>query len=137
MTITTNNCPFDSVELNVEGNFLSYEWNNNTTMPSLTVYESGDYSVIAYDSAGCTATENINIPYIQSFSISSNEILCSGSSIYLQSLVGLDSYLWNTGETTSSISIEEEGIYSIIATANNECELSDEIEIFSTEPCTN
>ena len=134
LSITTNNCPYDSIQLNAEGNFLSYEWNNNTISPSLTVYESGDYNVTAYDSAGCTAIEYINIPDIQSFSIITNEILCSGSSIYLQSLVGLDSYLWNTGETNSSISVSEEGVYSIVATDNNECVLSDEIEIFSIEP---
>ena len=90
--------------------------------------------MIAYDSAGCVATESINIPSIQSFDINSNEVLCEGGFIFLQCLSGLDSYTWNTGESTNVISVSSSGIYSVIATDANGCELNDEIEINSIEP---
>ena len=41
---------------------------------------------------------------------------------------------WNTGETTNVISISSSGIYSVIATDVNGCELNDEIEINFIEP---
>ena len=47
---------------------------------------------------------------------------------------GLNSYLWNTGETTSAISINAEGIYSVNAIDENGCELNDEINIQSVIP---
>ncbi|MBL6662752.1 MAG: T9SS type A sorting domain-containing protein [Flavobacteriales bacterium] len=134
LTINTSECPYDSVILNASGNFTSFEWSNQSSNPNLTVYESGEYSVSAYDSAGCIATESINIPLIQSFDINSNEVLCEGSSIFLQCLSGLDSYTWNTGESTNVISVSSSGIYSVIATDANGCELNDEIEINSIEP---
>ena len=134
LTINTNECPYDSVTLSASGNFTSFEWSNQSSNPNLTVYESGEYSVSAYDSAGCVATESINIPSIQSFDINSNEVLCEGGFIFLQCLSGLDSYTWNTGESTNVISISSSGIYSVIATDANGCELNDEIEINSIEP---
>ena len=134
LTINTNECPYDSITLSASGNFTSFEWGNQSSNPNLTVYESGEYSVIAYDSAGCVATESINIPSIQSFDINSNEVLCEGGSIFLQCLSGLDSYTWNTGESTNVISVSSSGIYSVIATDANGCELNDEIEINSIEP---
>lgn len=134
LTINTNECPYDSITLIASGNFISFEWGNQSSNPNLTVYESGEYSVSAYDSAGCLATESINIPSIQSFEINSNEVLCEGGSIFLQCLSGLDSYTWNTGESTNVISIISSGIYSVIATDVNGCELNDEIEINSIEP---
>tara|TARA_B100001939_G_scaffold340202_1_gene347969 strand:- start:288 stop:4427 length:4140 start_codon:yes stop_codon:yes gene_type:complete len=134
LTINTNECPYDSITLSASGNFTSFEWGNQSSNPNLTVYESGEYSVSAYDSAGCVATESINIPSIQSFDINSNEVLCEGGSIFLQCLSGLDSYTWNTGESTNVISVSSSGIYSVIATDANGCELNDEIEINSIEP---
>ena len=134
LTINTNECPYDSVTLSASGNFTSFEWSNQSSNPNLTVYESGEYSVSAYDSAGCVATESINIPSIQSFDINSNEVLCEGGFIFLQCLSGLDSYTWNTEESTNVISISSSGIYSVIATDANGCELNDEIEINSIEP---
>jgi len=134
LTINTNECPYDSITLSASGNFTSFEWGNQSSNPNLTINESGEYSVIAYDSSGCIATESINIPSIQSFAINSNEVLCEGGSIFLQCLSGLDSYTWNTGESTNVISISGSGIYSVIATDAYGCELNDEIEISSIEP---
>ena len=134
LTINTNECPYDSITLIASGNFTSFEWGNQSSNTNLTVYESGEYSVSAYDSAGCVATESINIPSIQSFEINSNEVLCEGGFIFLQCLSGLDSYTWNTGESTNVISVSSSGIYSVIATDANGCELNDEIEINSIEP---
>ena len=60
--------------------------------------------------------------------------MCEGDFIFLQCLSGLDSYAWNTGESTNVISISSSGIYSVIATDANGCELNDAIEINSIEP---
>ena len=130
----TNNCPYDSLVLNASGNFDLFEWNNLSTNQSLTVFEPGTYSVTAYDSAGCVSSSSITIPSINSFEITSNEVLCDGSSIYLQSIIGLESYLWNTGETQSVISVNSAGTYSVTAEDENGCVLFNEITIESTVP---
>ncbi len=127
----TSNCPYDSLTLNASGNFTSFEWDNSSTNQNITIFEEGTYEVIAYDSAGCAATSSIEIPSINSFEITSNENLCEGSTIYLQSIIGLESYFWNTEETSSVISINSSGTYSVTAEDENGCELFDEITIES------
>ena len=75
---------------------------------------------------------NCNIPSLQSFTINANEILCEGSSIYLQ--FWFISYDWNTGENTNVISVNSEGIYNVSAIDINGCIVEDEIEIISVNP---
>ena len=98
---------------------------------SYTIYSPGTYQVTALDALGCSASSSINVPNITTFDITTSETLCQGSSIYLQSVNGLNSYLWNTGETSSAISINEGGMYSVSATDNNGCNLYDEISVES------
>ena len=129
-----NDCPYDSLTLTAIGNFVSYEWSNQTTNQSLTVFEAGDYTVNAYDSLGCLATATFNVPSIESFSISSNQNLCEGSSVFLQCISAFDSYLWNTGDTTNTISVSTGGLYSVEVIVNNNCVLLDEVYVQSFTP---
>ena len=126
-----SNCNYDSIVLTANGNFTTYEWSNQTNGQSLTVFEPGNYQLTAIDSLGCIASSSVSIPSITSFEISTSESLCQGSSIFLQSMSGLQSYLWNTGDTTSTISISEPGSYSVSASDNNGCSLYDDIIIES------
>lgn len=130
----SNNCLTDSIVLTANGNFDTFEWSNSSTSQSITVFNPGTYEVTAYDSAGCVSSSNIEIPSINPFEITSNETLCDGSSIYLSSINGLDSYLWNTGETVSVISINSAGTYYVSVEDENGCELYDEITIESVVP---
>ena len=129
-----DNCPYDSLILTANGNFNSYEWSNQATNQNLIIYDAEEYTVNAYDSLGCLATETINIPSILSFNINTNQVLCEGSSIFLQCLSGFDSYSWSTGETTNAITINSSGYYSVEATDNNGCEVSDEIFVPIVSP---
>ncbi|MGC6470177.1 MAG: VPS10 domain-containing protein [Flavobacteriales bacterium] len=131
---TVNECVYDSVTLSAVGNFVSFEWDNQFTQPSLTVYSPGTYSVTATDALGCSSIESINIPLINSFEITGEEILCEGANISLQCMNGLASYLWSNGEVSSGISVNTSGTYSVSATDINGCELYDEVTIQSVIP---
>ena len=134
LTISVDDCQYDSLIISAIGNFTSYEWNDGSNQSSLTIYNGGEYSVNVIDSLGCIASETVNIPSLQSFTINANEILCEGSSIYLQCPSGLISYDWNTGENTNVISVNSEGIYNVSAIDINGCIVEDEIEIISVNP---
>lgn len=47
--------------------------------------------------------------------------ICNGAEITLNASAG-DSYLWNTGETTSSIQVDNAGSYTVTITASNGCQ---------------
>lgn len=59
--------------------------------------------------------------------------ICPGSVQYLSSQNKFKSYLWSTGETTQSISIEDEGTYSLTVSDGANCERISSIEITEWE----
>ncbi|GJM32711.1 MAG: hypothetical protein DHS20C18_17120 [Saprospiraceae bacterium] len=59
--------------------------------------------------------------------------VCEGQSVILTGSGG-NSYLWSTGETTSSIIISTEGIYSVTVSNSQTCTQSDEVELNVLDP---
>lgn len=53
----------DSLVLNA-GSYISYQWSNNSTAQTLTVYSSNAYSVCVTDSNGCSNCDTINVSII-------------------------------------------------------------------------
>jgi len=62
--------------------------------------------------------------------------LCEGESYFLEVETGFLTYLWNTGETTSSIVLSAVGNYSVIVTNQFGCEATKTYTITSSSPPT-
>ena len=54
---------------------------------------------------------------------------CEGQSVILDAGTGYKSYLWNTGEKTQTISIDQEGDYSVTVTNSFDCSNSANIQV--------
>lgn len=128
-------CEGDSVTLTAS-NAASYVWSpNGETTQSITVYDSGDYSVSVVTEDGCegtSASTTVSIFQVDPATITADgpTEFCDGSSVVLTASQG-SSYLWMpNGETTQSITVTEAGNYSVTVTDVNGCESSsDDIEI--------
>lgn len=48
-----------------------------------------------------------------------------------------DTYLWNTGETSSAIKVTDAGWYKVVVTTNNGCTLKDSVELQVSKPAIN
>ncbi len=109
--------------LDAGGGFAEYLWSNGATTRTIAVNESGDYSVVVSNEAGCTGMEMISLTAIPVFSpeISGNFDLCEGENTELLGEEGFESYLWSTGEIEQVIQVTEEGIYSLEVTDINGC----------------
>jgi len=107
----------------------SYLWSTGATSQSITVSTSGTYSVSITDSNGCTDTSNSTVvtvnPLPSTPTISANGALtfCDGQSVELTSS-SEDSYLWNTGATSQSITVTSSGSFSVTVTDANGCSAS-------------
>lgn len=121
MTVTGGTSPY------------SYNWNNNngsgsgagTTIPNLT---SDFYNITLTDNNGCTAVTSAFVGEPQEITvfITGNEEICAGESSVLEATTGYASYLWNTSETTESITATTNGTYSVTVTDATGCTATNE-----------
>lgn len=110
-------CFGSSVSLSVSGSF-AYIWDNGITGP-ITVTPNQDTTIrvtIIDLETSCSKRDSIRLhvnPTPTAF-ISSNTLeICSGDSTLLTATGGVH-FRWSTGDTTASIYVKEEGIYSVV-----------------------
>jgi gliding motility-associated-like protein len=123
-------CPGDSILLSSANNAVSYLWSNGTTNQYNMVNESGIYWAEAY-SAQCSYKDSIKIEYYHQPYLGVDTVLCSNT-LFKLDLSFADpggTYLWNTGATTSFLNVYEPGVYSVILTYNETCQMFDTIVV--------
>jgi gliding motility-associated-like protein len=129
----TTSCNVLSLEIEVQEILgANYLWNTGFTGNKITTTEFGDYW-LEIDQNGCKIRDTIKVtpkpkPLV---SLGADTTICkykpailtTGSSVF-------DTYLWSTGATTPSISVNQTGTYYITVT-KSACEASDTIEVFT------
>ncbi len=105
----------------------AYLWSTGATTRSITVTAAGNYTVQVTNAAGClsvasgTAAVTVNpLPSRPTITPSGTVNICAGSSRTLTSSTGT-TYLWSTGETTSSLSVSTAGSYTVQVTNSYGC----------------
>lgn len=119
--------------------YVSYSWSTGATTPTITVSQPGNYSLTVTDRFGCTASDNINVlltslPPASIFITPGNDTtICKNSTLNVVAAGGV-SYLWNSAQTTSGITISDTGTYIVTGTAANGCTGNDTIRVFHHAP---
>jgi hypothetical protein len=142
-------CQGDSVLLSVPNDpNLSYQWQNNgvnilnSTSPILTVFNSGNYTLLATSTNNCTTGSSIEsvtvnpLPSSDIFALSTTSF-CEGDSVVLQGNYIVDGiYSWSNQNgiisnlNASSFTAFETSIYSYVVSDTNNCSnQSDTIEV--------
>lgn len=122
---STSFCTGDSVRLVAAPPGISYLWSTGETNDTIAVYSSSVISVTVTDANSCSdqsGTVNINVSNAPapSISLSGNATFCEGDSVILTSSAS-DSYLWNTGANTQTITAFNTGNYSVTVTNADIC----------------
>lgn len=118
---------------NVTGGTAPYAflWNTNSTTQQIDSLSPGIYVVTATDANNDFAIAQITIsqPAAIVLIIPDTSLNCTNPQISLASMVtggvGNFSFLWNTGETSSFITVNNPGIYSLIVKDSLNCQMSD------------
>ena len=113
----TSFCPGETVMLTATEGYASYSWSNDADSVAIEVNESGSYTVLVGDTAGCVGMSNVivvteilgNMPTIDA---SGSPDLCAGTTLLLTASPA-DNYAWSTGDETQSIEVTEPGSYSV------------------------
>ncbi len=122
----------------------TYLWNTGATTSTISGLNSGTYSVVVTDSYGCITNCSVYIAGSSSptCSIMGTDASCgfSNGSASVAVTGGFPpyAYLWNTGETSSSIINKASGVYSVVITDSKGCHTNCSVNIApsSSPSCT-
>lgn len=97
-----------------------YTWNGHTYV------ESGDYQQTLTDSHGCDSLVTMHLEILEPEVeiMTSGEDFCEHGEIVLNAVSDYDEYIWNTGDTTSFISVTQPGLYTVTVT-QGDCQAFD------------
>ena len=130
----TTICPGGSgTLLNVDPSYIAFSWSTGSTIATTQVVTGGTYTVQVTNIYGCSANASIYINEPEFELLASSQALCSGNSAELSALGG-GSYLWSTGETTSSITVSpiQSATYSVDITIGS-CSAQLETTVYVTD----
>ena len=123
ITGTLQFCPGSSTVLDAGPGYISYAWSNNATTRTITVSTAESFSVTVTNGNGCTGNTTAATSFYTppAPSITGNAAICPGGSVTLTADSGYNSYLWNTGASTQSITVNAANTYTVTVTNNNGC----------------
>ena len=109
------------------GSFASWQWSTGAVSQTISVNQSGTYSVTVTSIDGCVASTSFNVVVnpLPVPVISGTSAFCSGnSSVFNTGGGSFASYQWNTSATTSAITVTATGNYVVTVTDANGCTAS-------------
>ncbi len=128
----TSLCSGQSLLLDAGNNFSSYEWSTGHGTQSITANSTGVYSVKAIASNGCSSTDTLQVLSVITlpfFTLGIDTTLCEGQKLaYNFNLPGV-AYLWSSGNTLNSETIESSGL-SWLKITEQSCYAADSIHVF-------
>lgn len=110
---------------------VTYLWSNGQTTQSISVNptETTTYTVEVFEN-NCSSIDQaqVTVNALPETNAGNDISITEGAAIILTAS-GADSYAWNTGETTSSITVSPNTIttYTVTGANSNGCELMDEV----------
>jgi large repetitive protein len=132
-------CEGDTISL-VSSTASEYNWQNGDNTQSLSVDNSGAYSVTLTDNFGCldTLSQDIqfssidaNISVTETSGLYENDnFICQGDTAQI-TVIGGQQFIWNTGETQQGIQTALGGIYEVTISDNIGCTSSTSVIIES------
>ena len=128
--VDTSFCTGNSITLDATAaNASGYLWSTGETTGTITVDSSGTYSVNVTDNA-CAETDVINITVNEpAIDLGADILLCYGETAILADANSGLTYLWSTGATTSSITVDTTTMVTLTATDADGCQATDDNSI--------
>ena len=145
--VSCNGATDGSIDVTVTGGtgVYTYEWSNGATSEDLSDLGAGTYSVVATDENGCSVSIEVEITESDAMSISETHsdytgfgVSCNGATdgsidVTVTGGTGVYTYEWSNGATSEDLSDLGAGTYSVVATDENGCSVSIEVEITESD----
>jgi PKD repeat protein len=129
----------------------TFLWSTGDTTQTITVTETGTYTVLVMDTLGCSREFSATV-FVDDFEVAATlgepRPFCMGDTLYVESVWDPDllSHVWNDGSTLPGLVIHEPGEYSVMVTNPNGCVAqtstildfqgyAPEVDFTATTPC--
>jgi PKD repeat protein len=113
-----------------QGNGISFIWNTGSTSNSISVNQSGHYSLKVISANGCEASDTVKVSFLNSPVVNLGDDIISCSPPLLDAQNSGCVYLWSTGSTLQSLEAMQTGIYHVTVTnPSSSCFDKDSISI--------
>jgi predicted transcriptional regulator len=133
-------CYGDGTVLTAEGGDF-YLWSTGETTATITVSPEAttEYSVTVSSAEGCEDIDTVTVTVneLPTADAGDDVVVCIGEEVSLTATGG-DSYLWSTGETTASITVNPEVTteFGVIVTSGTGCEATDDVTVTINQKVT-
>lgn len=115
-------CDGNSVTIGDVIDNAAFLWNTSSTQPFITVEESGTYWR-TLDIEGCRVSDTVQVTVapIPAPNLGADADICEKQELVLNVFEEVGTYQWNTGETTSAITVTDPGEYWVAITSPYGC----------------
>ena len=116
-------CPGENTTLAGEAGFVTYNWSNGSTDPSVLIDMVGTVDLIVSDNNGCITSNSVDLSnfIVTPPTITAVDGFCTGNTADLVATPGYTSYTWSNTEQTSTITVSDGGVYEVDVIDTNGC----------------
>lgn len=122
-------CRGESVVIDGKENF-SWQWSDGSTERFFRTDKEGKYWLAVYDNTGCQTSDTIvvHVNDFPVFDLGEDSVKCKLDDLVLDATFPDATYLWQDGNTSSSRTVSDEGLYWVKVSANG-CTKADSVAI--------
>lgn len=120
--------------LNAGAGFITYDWTPAFSSQIRTVTSTNTYSVTVVDNNGCVASDTVFVYFDPgpTVSLGPDVYFCIGDSASLSTNPTYNTYNWSTGASSPSITVSQQGQYSVTITDSiTGCTGRDTLQVFT------
>ena len=120
-------CFGDTLQISSNVNGLTFLWSNNTGGTSIDAFTTGQYWLEVVDSNQCMLSDSIDlvVAALPVVDLGPDTTICNGSSYLFNGPVGMSSYLWFSGHTTTDLFVTISDTVWLTVIDSNGCTSSD------------
>ncbi len=122
-------CKDESIVLNPQITVHSYQWNTGETTKTIQINNTGLYSLTVTNEFNCKTSDEITISPKILVNLGRDTTICKGTNLILNAKNTGLTYLWNTGENTQTITVNQPNVYKVTVSDGLGCNVLDEITI--------
>lgn len=108
-------CNAGSITLNPQISNGTFLWSTGETDPSITVLDTGLYTLTFTDVSGCVTTASSSVVRSLPVQLPDSVRFCEGGAATIETNMQ-GTYFWSTGQTSSVIQVNQSGLYSVTVT---------------------